>query len=102
MDFRLVRKEGGEASKNDVEITRNVQVKQGTSCGFPPAKSIDHGPNWEGADHPAHAEDGHGKTPHHGDGARAELLPVAVPRHILEKPTQFLSKRKKEIGLWLI
>jgi len=54
------------------------------------AKLVDRGSHGEGADHAAHAEDCHRKTPHHGVGARAEGLAVALHGHVLEEPAQFL------------
>lgn len=61
---------------------------------FTPAKFVDHGSNSQRADHASGAENGHGKTPHHGNGSFAERLPVPVRGHIMEESAQFLSHKE--------
>lgn len=65
---------------------------------FTPAKFVDHGSNRQRPNHASRAENGHGKTPHHGDGSLAERLPVPVRGHITEKNTQFLSHKEIKVA----
>lgn len=61
---------------------------------FTPAKFVDHDSDSQRPDHASRAENGHSKTPHHGDGSFAERLPVPVRGHIMEKTAQFLSHKE--------
>lgn len=61
---------------------------------FTPAKFVDHDSNRQRPDHASRAENGHSKTPHHGNGSFAERLPVPVRGDIMEKTAQFLSHKE--------
>lgn len=61
---------------------------------FTPAKFVDHGSNSQRPDHASRTENGHSKTPHHGNGSFAERFPVPVRGHITEKILQFLSHKE--------
>lgn len=61
---------------------------------FTPAKFVDNGSNSQRPDHASRAENGHSKTPHHGNGFFAESILVPVRGHIMEKRAQFLSHKE--------